>query len=233
MPAQRESCRSTVSPLLGAIFPKRGCPRLSAGVGSSSHPAQAVDHAVFEVLWGDPLGVLPLTERGQALFPGTHAEPRAPETGEERLSAGRSGSHTPTRRGGWAAAQGKEPGLAASSPALAPRAGASGDNPYLSDRGRGQSRRLCVSEKAHIASPAAGTGGSLSPGPSYFPICHLAIGVPSRLTNARCEHEEITSMAVLLLPYPHLHPSRASHETFSFSALYLSAKAGGQELLPI
>lgn len=51
-----------------------------------------------------------------------------------------------------------------------------------------------------MARPAAGTGGSLSLGPSYFPICHLAIGMPGCLTNARHEHEEITSMAALLLP---------------------------------
>lgn len=31
--------------------------------------------------------------------------------------------------------------------------------------------------------------------------------------------------------YPHLQPSQCSHETFSFSALYLSEKARGQELL--
>lgn len=167
-----------------------------------------------------------------ALCPGTYEEPRALGSGEERLSAGRSCSHTPTPYGGWAAARGAEPGLPASSPTLAPPAGASGDNAYLSDRGRGQRGRVCVSEKVHIARPAAGTGGSLSPGPSYFPICHLTISVPSCLTNARREHEEITSVAALLLPLPPPAPP-GSHETFSFSALYLSAKNGGQELLPI
>lgn len=37
---------------------------------------------------------------------------------------------------------------------------------------------------------------------THFPICHFAISVPSCLTNARCEHEEIMSMAMLLLPLP-------------------------------
>lgn len=59
-----------------------------------------------------------------------------------------------------------------------------------------------VSEKVHIATEAAQTGGGLSPGPSYFPICHLAISMPSCLTNARREHEEIMSMTTLLLPLP-------------------------------
>lgn len=59
-----------------------------------------------------------------------------------------------------------------------------------------------VSEKVHIARPAAQTGGGLSADPSYFPICHFAISVPSCLTNARCKHEEIMSMAMLLLPLP-------------------------------
>lgn len=97
---------------------------------------------------------------------------------------------------------GGQPGLPAPSPTLAPQAGASRDNLYLSDRGRGQSRRVCVSEEVHTARRAAQTGGGLSPGPSYFPICHFAISVPSCLTNARCEHEEIMSMATLLLPLP-------------------------------
>lgn len=55
-------------------------------------------------------------------------------------------------------------------------------------------------EQRHIAGPAAGAGGSLSPGPSHFPVCHLAICGPSCLTNARHQHEETASAAPPLLP---------------------------------
>lgn len=59
-------------------------------MGRSSHPAQVVDHAVLKFLREDPVWVLFLRERGQALFPGTYKEPHALEGREERVSTGHS-----------------------------------------------------------------------------------------------------------------------------------------------
>lgn len=83
----------------------------------------------------------------------------------------------------------------------------------------------------HIARPTAGTGGRLSLGPSYFPICHLAIGMPSCLTNARLKHEEITSVATLLLPLPPPAAlSRLTWDLFFFSTLFISKSQGSRAL---